>query len=123
MKIDNFEKMSNEEIHDRYLKYLGIDEDTYQEVFKELNVNVKDINPAIYLGPIQGILSKGKSAGNTVEVGERDVVLDLNTVRNMGMIIDPFFLLELSVNGIIVDFKFRLAKKGEVPDKFLRENF
>lgn len=105
------EKMSVEERHRRYLKYLGIDEDTYQEAFKELGVNVEDPYPGISLGEI--ILPS------------RDAVirLDLNTVRNMGMQMDPVFLLELRVNGIVPEFIFRLAKRGEVPNIYIRDTF
>ena len=105
------EVISTEERHKRYLKYLGIDEDTYQEFFKELGVNVEDPYPGIYLGNI--ILPNKDS----------EIRLNLNTVRNMGMEIDPVFLLELRVNGIVPEFVFRLARKGEVPDRYLIDSF
>ena len=110
--VEEFENISIEERHKRYLKYLGIDESKYQEIFKELGINIDDNYPCIYFGPIHDKLTRDK-----------EVRLDLNTVRNMGMLIDPYFLLELRVNGIIPEFIFRLAKKGEVPDRFLRDSF
>ena len=111
MEETEFENISIEERHKRYLKYLGIDEETYQDIFKELGVNVKDPYPGIYLGNI--ILPNKDSEAR----------LDLNTVRNMGMLIDPYFLLELRVNGIVPEFVFRLAKKGKAPSRYLRDSF
>jgi len=106
---EKIETMSIEERHKRYLKYLGMDEEIYQETFKWLGIDVKDPYPGVLL---DFELTKDK-----------EVRKDLNTVRNMGMLIDPGFLGELRVNGIIVEFVFRLAKKGEVPDRYLRDHF
>lgn len=111
-EIDKYENMSIEERHKRYLAYLGMDEETYQEIMKVLGIKVKDPYPGISFGPFQDQLNQNN-----------EVRLDANTVRNMGMEVDPVFLLELRVNGIMIDFVFRLAKFGEVPDKYLRKNF
>jgi len=111
-EIDKFEHMSSKERHKRYLAYLGINEETYQEIMKALKIDIKDPYPPIYFGPFQDKLNQ-----------DNEVRLDVDTVRSMGMIIDPSFLLDLRVNGITVDFVFRLAKFGEVPDRYLRKNF
>ena len=110
--VEEFENISIEERHQRYLKYLGIDEETYQEIFRELGVDVKGPYPVIYFGPIHDKLTRDK-----------EIRLDLNTVRNMRMLIDPYFLLEVRANGIVPEFVFRLAKKGELPDRNLRDSF
>jgi hypothetical protein len=76
-----------------------------------LEIDVRDPCPAIYLDHIRNMLRKGTPVGDSLETGRRDVILDINTVRNMGMIIDPFFLLELKVNGVTPKIVFSISKE------------
>lgn len=120
MVQEEYETVSNNREHEEeYKKYLDIcemDDKTYRELLAVVGIKVRDseipILNGICLGPIQD--------GMTGE--DSEVRLDMNTVRKIGMMVDPLFLNELLINGIVTEIVFRPGKKGEISDKY-RENF
>jgi hypothetical protein len=109
----------NRDHEEEYLKYLDIysmsDKDL-RDMLAILGIKVRDseipIFNSICLGPIQD--------GMTGE--DSEVRLDMNIVRKIGMMVDPLFMNELLINGIVAEIVCRPGKKGEIPDSY-RENF
>lgn len=112
--VDN--NREHEEEYKDYLNICGMDDKTYREFLAVLGIKVRDseipILNGICLGPIQD--------GMTGE--DSEVRLDMNTVRKIGMMVDPLFLNDLLINGIVTEMVFRPGRKGEIPDQY-RENF
>lgn len=112
--VDN--NREHEEEYKEYLCICGMDDKAYREFLTVLGIKVRDseipILNGICLGPIQD--------GMTGE--DSEVRLDMNTVRKIGMMVDPLFLNDLLINGIVAEMVFRPGRKGEIPDQY-RENF
>lgn len=120
MGKEEYETVGNnrehEEEYKKYLDIYGIDDKTCREFLAVLGIKVRDSEIPIFNGICLGPIQDGMTGEDS------EVRLDMNTVRKIGMMVDPLFLNDLLINGIVAEMVFRPGRKGEIPDRY-RENF
>lgn len=105
-----------EDNYRKYLEFLGITEQEHREMLESLGIKVRSSEIPIFNGVCLGPIQEGMTGEDS------EVRLDMNVVRKIGMMVDPGFLGELYVNGIVAEMIFRPGKKGEIPEMY-REAF